>query len=169
MDGTAAAKEAIWKELQPLMEQQLTDGPLSDGDLRRMERLSAALNALGTPEVNGRSGALLNAFQQLSLIRVIQEDSRKELRRLARLLEHRTQKQPVKVRLGFVFGIVALWIGLSILLFFTLRFLDELTIQFLCAGALSALALAVFACEKQWEDDDMDWLDEGDEDEDWEP
>lgn len=166
MEKTKTAKEVIWSELQHLMAKQLTEGPLSGEELQQMDRLGAALSALGAPEEEGSAGALLNAFRQLALMRAELEDSRGELRRIALLLERQSRRRRwTRMGLGAGLGLAALWLGLSVLLMLIFRWLDTFTIRALCGGSVAGLGLAIFVLQRKLERRRLDWLeDEEDED-----
>lgn len=166
MDENKTAKEAIWGEIQPLMAKQLTGGSLSSGERERLDHLVAALNALGPPEPDSQSGgALLDAFRQLSLLRLEHEASRSELQRIVRLLERRSRRrQRIGVGLGAAVGLTGLWLGLSLLLLLIFRWLDAFTVRMLCAGSMAGLGLAIFVFQKRLlEQSRTDWPDSEDE------
>lgn len=168
MEETKTAKEAIWSELQCLMAKQLTEGPLSAEELRHMDRLGAALNALGAPEEDGSAGALLNAYRQLALMRAELEDSRGELRRIALLLKrHSRRRRRARMGLAAAVGLAGLWLGMSLVLMVLFRWLDTFTVRALCGGSVAGLALAVFAFQKRLERSEPDWMDGEEEDEDF--
>lgn len=163
MEKRDAAKEVIWNEVQHLMAKQLTEGPLSGEELRHLDRLGAALSALGAPEDAGSAGALLNAFRQLALMRAELEDSRGELRRIALLLDRQRRSQRrARMGLGAALGLGALWLGVSVVLVVLFQGLDSFTVRVLCGGSVAGLGLAVFAAQKGLERSRPDYEDEED-------
>ena len=171
MEDHQTAKEAIWEEIHLLMAKQLTDGPLSAEEMRQMDRLAEALNILGAPEADGKSGALLDAFRQLSLLRLEQEAGRKELRRIALLLErHSRRRRRVRIGVGAAAGLAGLGLGLSLLLLLVFQWLDAFSVRILCTGSVAGLGLVIFLVQKRLAWGRMaclDGEDAEDEEEDW--
>lgn len=148
MNQEKGAKEAIWAEVQLLMDRQFSEGPLSEEEQRSLDRLTAALSILDAPE---RSSPR-NVFQKLDALQEEQKTSQKELRRIAAALEESSRKRRFRnANMGFFLGLVGVWLGLSVLFLLIFQVLDAFTVRILCAVSLSGFAMAVFALEKQLE------------------